>query len=157
VYRLFPKLSYICPMRSYYGFIGRKLAILGGVLGLLGGCTGGLSQRDETTPPPLTGTITRSEVRIKEKWRPILKIQSQKPQKTPYFKISGKEWKIRWQNKANGELIVILYDESKPDYSEVLVNVSTADEDVIFLTGKGRYRLEVMAKQPYEILVEELR
>jgi hypothetical protein len=145
-------------MGSYHGFItGRKLVILGGVLGLLGGCTGGLSQRDETTPPPLTGTITRSEVRIKEKWRPILKIQSQKPQKTPYFKISGKEWKIHWQNKANGELIVILYDESKPDYSEVLVNVSTADEDVIFLTGKGRYRLEVMAKQPYEILVEELR
>ena len=96
-------------------------------------------------------------MRIKEKWRPILKIKSQKPQKTPYFKITGKEWKIHWHNKANGELIVILYDETKPDYSEVLVNVSTADEDVIFLTGKGRYRLEVTARQPYEILVEELR
>ncbi len=126
-------------------------------LGWLGvGCAGGVSNSQDATPP-LTGTIARSEVRIKEKWRPVLKIKSQKPQKTPYFKISGKEWKIHWQNKSNGELIVILYDEAKPDYSEVLVNVSTADEDLIFLTGKGRYRLEVMAKQPYEILVEELR
>ena len=131
--------------------------LLGVGVGFLVSCTGKLPASNEGTPPPLTGTIARSEVRIKEKWRPILKIKSQKPQKTPYFKISGKEWKIHWQNKANGELIVILYEESKPDYSEVLVNVSTTDEDVIFLTGKGRYRLEVMAKQPYEILVEELR
>jgi hypothetical protein len=121
-------------------------------------CTGGVGPNsEESTPPPLTGTISRSEVRIKEKWRPLLKINSQKPQKTPYFKVSGKEWRLHYKNKASGELIVILYDEAKPDYSEVLVNTSTADEDVYFLTGKGRYRLEVMAKQPYEILVEELR
>ena len=152
MYRAFFRMDYICPMKRYL-----VISLLSGVVGLLVHCTGKLPASNESTPPPLTGTIARSEVRIKEKWRPILKIKSQKPQKTPYFKISGKEWKIHWQNKANGELIVILYDESKPDYSELLVNVSTADEDVIFLTGKGRYRLEVVAKQPYEVLVEELR
>jgi len=149
-------MDYICPMRIRLSFGKRYLVVRVLMISYLTACTGGLPANPET-PPPLTGTIARSEVRIKEKWRPILKIKSQKPQKTPYFKITGKEWKIHWHNKANGELIVILYDETKPDYSEVLVNVSTADEDVIFLTGKGRYRLEVMAKQPYEILVEELR
>lgn len=108
-------------------------------------------------PLPLTGTIARSEVRIKEKWRPIVKIISQKPQKTPPFRVTGKEWKIHWKNKAAGELILILYDTSNPDYSEILANTSTQDEDVIYLTGKGQYILEVVGKQPYEVLVEELR
>jgi len=156
VYRLFHEMGYICPMKNRPSLGKTYLFAQVLMLSYLVSCTGGLPTNNETAPP-LTGTIARSEVRIKEKWRPVLKITSQKPQKTPYFKITGKEWKIHWRNKSNGELIVILYDETKPDYSEVLVNVSTSDEDVIFLTGKGRYRLEVMAKQPYEILVEELR
>ena len=129
---------------------------------LLWGCEGqglGTSQQspEEASPPPLTGTIGRSDVRIKEKWRPLVKINSKKPQKTPVFRISGREWKIHWKNKAPGELILILYDANNPDYSEILVNVSTPDEDVIYLTGKGQYRLEVVGKQPYEVLIEELR
>lgn len=122
------------------------------------GCNGpGTARVDEPESTPLSGTITRSEVRIKEKWRPLVKINSKKPQKTPPFKVSGKEWKISWKNKSAGELIVILYDEDKPDYSEILVNVNAPDEDVIYLTGKGKFRLEVVGRQPYELLVEELR
>ncbi|MCS7154089.1 MAG: hypothetical protein N2253_00120 [Bacteroidia bacterium] len=106
---------------------------------------------------PLSSTITRSEARIKEKWRPLVKIVSQKPQKTPPFRVTGKEWKIHWKNKAEGELILILYSADNPDYSEILANTSTPDEDVVYLTGKGQYILEVVGKQPYEVLVEELR
>ncbi|MCX8112370.1 MAG: hypothetical protein N3E49_04125 [Bacteroidia bacterium] len=105
----------------------------------------------------LSGTITRSEVRIKEKWRPLVKINSQRPQKTPPFRVTGREWKIHWKNKGAGELILILYDAKNPDYSEILANTSTPDEDVVYLTGKGQYILEVVGKQPYEVLVEELR
>ncbi len=121
----------------------------------IGGCVDNTFVPTESAP--LAGTIARSEVRVKEKWRTLVKITSQKSQKTPAFKVSGREWKIHWRNKENGELILILYDEAKPDYSEILVNTSTVDEDMVYLTGKGRYRLEVVAKQPYEILVEELR
>lgn len=106
---------------------------------------------------PLSGTITRSEVRIKEKWRPLVKITSQTPKKTPPFRVAGREWKIHWKNKGQGELILILYDAANPDYSEIIANTSTQDEDVVYLTGKGQYILEVVGKQPYEVLVEELR
>jgi len=129
-----------------------------GVAFFWAGCGGpGADQAVEPESVPLSGTISRSEVRIKEKWRPLVKINSKKPQKTPPFKISGKEWKISWKNKSPGELIVILYDENRPDYSEILVNVNAPDEDVIYLTGKGKFRLEVVGQQPYELLVEELR
>ncbi len=136
----------------------RRIAVLVGLMAFVASCTGNAGGADpQKEEPPLTGTITRSEVRIKEKWRPIVKINSQKPQKTPTFRISGREWKIHWKNKAPGELILILYDANNPDYSEILANVSVPDEDVIYLTGKGQYRLEVVGKQPYEVLVEELR
>lgn len=123
---------------------------------LLIACT---SPESDSSPEsvPLTGTITRSEVRIKEKWRPLVKIISQKPQKTPPFRVSGREWKIHWKNKAPGELILILYDANNPDYSEIIANTSTVDEDVVYLNGKGQYLLEVVGKQPYEVFVEELR
>ncbi len=136
----------------------RSLRWMVGAAFLWGGCGGpGADQAVESESIPLSGTISRSEVRIKEKWRPLVKINSKKPQKTPPFKISGKEWKISWKNKSAGELIVILYDEDRPDYSEILVNVNAPDEDVIYLTGKGKFRLEVVGRQPYELLVEELR
>lgn len=106
---------------------------------------------------PLSGTITRSEVRVKEKWRPLVKILSKTPKKTPPFRVAGKEWKIHWKNKGQGELILILYDANNPDYSEIIANTTSQDEDVVYLTGKGQYILEVVAKQPYEVLVEELR
>lgn len=106
---------------------------------------------------PLSGTITRSEVRIKEKWRPLVKIFSKTPKKTPPFRVAGKEWKIYWKNKEQGELILILYDANNPDYSEIIANTTSQDEDVVYLTGKGQYILEVVAKQPYEVIVEELR
>ncbi|MCX7606754.1 MAG: hypothetical protein N2170_05765 [Bacteroidia bacterium] len=135
-----------------------KLFLGSGGMLLLTYCTApSLESTEGEQATPLTGTISRSEVRIKEKWRPIVKITSKKPQKTPPFRISGKEWKIHWKNKAAGELILILYDAHNPDYSEILANVSTPDEDVIYLTGKGQYLLEVVGKQPYEVLVEELR
>lgn len=146
VYGLGANSCYLCPMSRISLFL---------LFLWLGGCTDNTLIPTESTP--LAGTITRSEVRIKEKWRTLVKINSQKPQKTPPFKVSGREWKIHWRNKENGELILILYDEAKPDYSEILVNTSTVDEDVVYLTGKGRYRLEVVAKQPYEVWVEELR
>lgn len=128
------------------------------VVGLWVSCTGAeIKSPGGEDSIPLSGTISRSEVRVKEKWRPIVKINSKKPQKTPPFRISGREWKIHWKNKAQGELILILYDASNPDYSEILANVNAPDEDVIYLTGKGQFLLEVVGKQPYEVLVEELR
>lgn len=119
-------------------------------------CTG-TSDPSQNEEPPLSNTIARSEVRVKEKWRPLVKISSKKPQKTPPFKVSGKEWKVHWKNKEQGELILILYDANNPDYSEILANMLVPDEDVVYLTGKGRYILEVVGKQPYEVYVEELR
>ncbi|MCS6896249.1 MAG: hypothetical protein NZZ60_08915 [Bacteroidia bacterium] len=119
-------------------------------------CTGG-GDSGQNEEVPLSSTITRSEVRVKEKWRSLVRITSRKPQKTPPFKVSGKEWKVHWKNKEQGELILILYDADNPDYSEILANTSAPDEDVVYLTGKGRYILEVVGKQPYEVYIEELR
>ncbi|GIV24580.1 MAG: hypothetical protein KatS3mg026_0272 [Bacteroidia bacterium] len=148
---VFRKPGYLCLMTD-------SLKWMMGLPFLWIGCSGPNTEHESASESiPLSGTISRSEVRIKEKWRPLVKINSKKPQKTPAFKVSGKEWKISWKNKSPGELIVILYDEDRPDYSEILVNVNAPDEDVIYLTGKGRFRLEVVGRQPYELLVEELR
>ncbi|MDW8236428.1 MAG: hypothetical protein RMK98_07420 [Bacteroidia bacterium] len=135
--------------------MGNRRSVAASLLLLLPACTPSDMQSSENVP--LSGTISRAEVRIKEKWRPLLKITSRKPQKTPSFRITGKEWRVHWKNKEAGEFIIVLYDANNPDYSEVLVNTSSPDEDVLYLTGKGQYVLEVVGKQKYEVIVEELR
>ncbi|MGQ9864564.1 MAG: hypothetical protein ACUVRD_08840 [Bacteroidia bacterium] len=109
------------------------------------------------TPSPMGSSITKNGVHIKEKWRTVLKIRSPKPQKTPVFRITGREWKISWKNTQPQEFFIILYEKDNPDYSEILVNSTTAEEDVIYLEGKKAFYLETIGKGPYEVIVEELR
>ncbi|MCS7161876.1 MAG: hypothetical protein NZ958_00920 [Bacteroidia bacterium] len=122
------------------------------------GCDGaGDAGATTDEPTPLPSTISREGVRIREKWRPVARIVSRRPHET-VFRITGKEGRLHWKNKEPGEFVIILRDADQPESSSrIVANVMAPDEDVIFLEGKKRYALEVIGRQAYEVLVEELR
>jgi hypothetical protein len=136
-------------------------AVLVLFLGLTG-CDGIQSAKEEAkSGNKLDGSIGGDKVEKKLAWHNVIAVNGKASRTSETFKITGQEWKISWKTTAlkgkEDEFIIILFDKSNPDVSEIIVNVTGTDTDFAYLEGKGQFYLMVTTSQPYEIKIDEQR
>ena len=145
----------------------RNLLLFGGMLLAFMACNNiesleeNAQQSKENTL--LEGELGEKKLKVKPHWKEVSVVQGSTSIETDPFKIKGKEWQIKWElkpqsKKKASEFILILYDRNDPAYTEVVANAEGAENDFVFLEGKGEYYLSVNAKNTqYRITIEELK
>jgi hypothetical protein len=118
-----------------------------------------VNANEQKTGTPLQNTL----------WRQVKSWQGSEAKKTESFKITGKQWRIRWSNKdttgkgyfklSYGIFQVLVYRAGKETPEQIYISFMGTKTDTTYVYEAGEYYLDInpiiATKGNWEISIEE--